>query len=85
MTPDEMGERLVRLEAQQSQLQAMFAEHIRTEEEQFENISMHVKELRDILVGARGASKVLGWIIIGAASLASAWTWISHTVSVRLH
>jgi len=84
MTADEMGERLVRLEAQQAQTQAMFAAHIRAEEEQFALISMHVKELRDILVGAKGAIRVLGWIIVIVAGIASAWTWVSHTLTVGI-
>lgn len=84
MESTELAERLTRLEEQMLQTRKMFLDHIESEERQFAEIASHVKELRDILVGAKGAIRVLGWIIVTIGSIGAMFAWLNHNLIVNI-
>lgn len=83
MSPDEVVLKLAQIESEQSRLRVIFEDHTRIEEERFDEIATHVRELREIFIGAKGAARVLGWLVAGCAAVASFVVWFMQYFQLR--
>lgn len=69
MTPEEV---IARISAIEERIRA----HTEEEDVRWASLDQKVNEIHTVFVGAKGAARVLGWIIGGLGALAAAWSWV---------
>ena len=84
MTPEETAERSVAIEHEAKALRTLIEEHVKDEEAWRVGHDKKIDAVYEVLVGARGAAKVLGWVIAGLGMAAASWSWIVHNLHVSV-
>lgn len=84
MTPDEASDRILAIEHEAKALRQLIEEHVRDEEAWRVGHDEKMDEIYNVLVGAKGAAKVLGWMIVALGATATAWTWVKANLIVAV-
>ena len=84
VSPDEISERIVAIEHEQKSMRQIVEDHIHDEEAWRIGHDDKVNQIYEVLVGAKGAARVMGWVIVALGAVGATWSWVVSHLNVSL-